>query len=77
MSVARAVGMGIEIPESIGQEEKVSFAIYQPEKGKDVFLALFNNFRVITAYNFSVHYALVVSELSNRLKDKEAMPSSE
>mgnify|MGYP001615622805 CR=1 FL=1 len=68
MSVARASEMGIEIPESVSRDAKVSFAMYEPEKGKDVFIALFTNFRVITAYNFSVNYALVVSELSERLQ---------
>lgn len=67
LTVARAAAIGIEIPESVGKEELVSFASYKPEEGKDLFLALFNNFRVMTSYNFSVNYALVVTELSEIL----------
>ena len=64
ITVARATTIGIDFPESVGKEELVSFATYKPEEGKEVFVALFNNFRVITSYNFSVSYAMVVTELS-------------
>jgi len=64
LTVAYAAKIGIEIPEWVGKEELVSFAPYKPEDGKELFLALFNNFRVITSYNYSVNYALVVTELS-------------
>jgi membrane-bound lytic murein transglycosylase B len=64
LSVSRATKMGIELPEGVNKEEAVSFISYKPEEGKEVFLALFDNFRVITRYNFSVNYALLVTELS-------------
>ncbi len=64
ITVARAGAMGIDFPDSVGKEELVSFTTYKPEEGKDLFIALFNNFRVITSYNFSVNYAMVVTELS-------------
>ena len=67
--------MGIDIPETIGPNETVAFIAYQPEEGKDVFLALLNNFRVITRYNLSVNYALVVTELATLLaQQKTANP---
>ncbi len=64
MTVARARAMGIDLPDSVSKEELVSFALYTPEEGKDLLLGLFNNFRAITKYNFSVNYAMVVTELS-------------
>jgi membrane-bound lytic murein transglycosylase B len=64
LMASRARAIGIDIPESVPKEELVSFALYKPEEGTDLFLALFNNFRVITSYNFSVNYAMVVTELS-------------
>lgn len=67
ITVARATGMGVEVQQSLGGEELVSFALYKPEDGKELFLGLFNNFRVITSYNFSVNYAMVVTELSEIL----------
>jgi len=67
LTVARAAAIGIDFPESVSKEELVSFALYKPEEGKELFLALFNNFRAITSYNFSVNYALVVTELSEIL----------
>ena len=67
VTVARAEGIGIEFPNAVGKEELVSFASYKPEEGKDLFVALFNNFRVIISYNASVNYAMVVTELSEML----------
>lgn len=64
ITIARATGIGVEGQPSLSGEELVSFALYKPEEGKELFLALFNNFRVITSYNFSLNYAMVVTELS-------------
>jgi membrane-bound lytic murein transglycosylase B len=67
MTVTRATEIGIEISESIDKKELVSFALYKPEEGKDLFVGLFNNFRAIISYNASVNYAMVVTELSEIL----------
>jgi membrane-bound lytic murein transglycosylase B len=73
--VSDAVKTGIEMPEWVGQTETVSFVYYKPASGKDLFLALFDNFRAITRYNISVNYALVVTEVSEMLsKGKPAPP---
>jgi len=67
MSVAQAVEMGIELPESVNRQSNVSFNAYKPEADKDRFIALFDNFRVITRYNASFNYAMVVTDLSEWL----------
>ncbi|MFQ5950007.1 MAG: lytic transglycosylase domain-containing protein [Nitrospiria bacterium] len=70
-TVAKAIQMGVQIPEEAAQgEAEVSFAYYEPEKGKKALLALFDNFRAITRYNFSVNYALVVIHLSRRISSR-------
>jgi len=63
----KAKRMGIRFSEPVSDETEVSFAYYEPEKGKKSLLALLNNFRTITRYNFSVNYALVVIHLSRSI----------
>ncbi len=48
-------------------DETISFASYQPVEDTEVLLALFENFRVLLGYNFSVNYVLVVTHLARRL----------
>ncbi|MFQ5580671.1 MAG: lytic transglycosylase domain-containing protein [Nitrospiria bacterium] len=70
LPAAKAKQMGIRYSEPVSDEAEVSFAYYEPEKGKKSLLALFNNFRTITRYNFSVNYALVVIHLSRRISGR-------
>lgn len=70
MPVARAMKMGIEVPPPAKGDEAVSFALYEPKKGEEALLALFGNFRALTRYNISVHYALTVVHLSRALAMK-------
>ncbi len=76
LPVSRAIKMGIELPESVSKEEAVSFAFYKPEEGEERLIALFNNFRVITRYNFSVSYALLITELAELFKNKGIVPTT-
>ena len=71
--VSAATQMGVHIPlqSPAPAEDEVSFAFYEPEQGVETLLALFENFRAITRYNFSVNYALTVTELSEVLSKKE------
>ncbi len=69
-----AAKTGIEMPEWVSQTEIVSFVYYKPESGKDLFIALFDNFRAITRYNISVNYALVVTEVSELLSKGKPAP---
>jgi len=70
LPVARAMKLGIEIPPPAKGDEAVSFALYEPKKGEEALLALFGNFRALTRYNTSVHYALTVVHLSRALAMK-------
>lgn len=69
MPLSRAAELGIQIPvpASIQKDEEVSFAIYQPQEGTEALLALFENFRSITSYNYSLNYGLVVADFSEML----------
>lgn len=71
--LSKAVELGIQIPlpASIQKDEAVSFAVYQPQEGNEALLALFENFRSITSYNYSLNYGLVVSDFSQLLTKKE------
>lgn len=64
-------GVEIRIPEPVQREEEVSFAFYQPQEGTEALLALFDNFRAITRYNFSLNYALTVTELAELFSNRE------
>lgn len=70
LPAAKAKQMGIRFSEPVSDEAEVSFAYYEPQKGKKSLLALFNNFRTITRYNFSVNYALVVIHLSRSISGR-------
>ncbi len=67
VSVAKAMKIGVDIPPPAKGDDLVSFAFYEPRAGEKSLLALFGNFRTITRYNTSVHYALVIVHLSRRL----------
>ncbi|MFY9270151.1 MAG: lytic murein transglycosylase [Candidatus Manganitrophaceae bacterium] len=69
----KATEMGIEIslPENTRMDEAVSFALYQPAEGTETLLALFENFRSITYYNYSLNYGLVISDFSEILSKRE------
>lgn len=73
ISVSSALKLGVEITPSAESEAEVSFTFYQPQEGKEVLLALFENFRAITHYNFSANYALAVIELSELLAKQETL----
>lgn len=73
ITVDTALKMGVEITPPAENEEKVSFTFYQPQEGNEVLLALFDNFRAITHYNFSANYALAVIELSELLAKQETL----
>ncbi len=64
LPVAKALKLGIEVPAPAKGDDDVSFAFYEPEPGEEALLALFDNFRAITRYNISVHYALTIVQLS-------------
>lgn len=72
MPLSRAAELGIQIPllASSQKDEEVSFAIYQPQEGTEALLALFENFRSITSYNYSLNYGLVVADFSELLSKK-------
>ncbi len=72
--LSRAAEMGIQIPlpASIQKDESVSFALYQPQEGTEALLALFENFRSITSYNYSLNYGLVVADFSEMLLKRES-----
>jgi len=72
LPVAQAVKLGIEVPAPAKDNDDVSFALYEPEPGEESLLALFDNFRAITRYNISVHYALTIVQLS-RIFSKQAL----
>lgn len=67
---ASKMGVRIAIPERASIDDEVSFAFYQPEEGTEALLALFENFRAITHYNFSVNYGLTVVDLAEILAKK-------
>ncbi len=67
LSVSAAARLGVQIPRPSRSEDEVSLAFYQPQEGKEALIALFENFRVITRYNFSLNYGLVVTDLSEIL----------
>lgn len=71
--LGKAVELGIQIPlpASIQKDEAVSFAFYQPQEGTEALLALFENFRSITSYNYSLNYGLAVADLSEMLMKRE------
>ncbi|MFQ5598253.1 MAG: lytic transglycosylase domain-containing protein [Nitrospiria bacterium] len=70
VSVAEAIDLGIEIPPPAKRDDSVSFAYYEPKKGNKDLIALFGNFRAITRYNISVHYALTIVNLSRIFASK-------
>ncbi len=65
--VTKAIQMGVEIPYPAKGNDEVSFAYFEPNPDEKELLGLFGNFRAITRYNTSVHYALVIVHLSRRL----------
>lgn len=68
-SASSLAAMGIKIEPPPKENEKVSLVTYQPKKGGgNYFLAVFNNFHTLTRYNYSINYALVVTELSEQIK---------
>lgn len=67
ISVAEAIKMGVEIPYPAKGDTPTSFAYFEPNPDEKELIALFGNFRAITRYNTSVHYALVIVHLSRRL----------
>ncbi len=67
LTVAQALNMGIEVPPPAKLDELVSFAYFEPNPKEKELLGLFENFRAITRYNTSVHYALVIVHLSRRI----------
>lgn len=67
ISVAEAIKMGVEIPFPAKGETLTSFSYFEPNPDEKELIALFGNFRAITRYNTSVHYALVIVHLSRRL----------
>lgn len=71
IATAGRMGIQIPIPPSAPVDDEVSFAFYQPKEGAEELLALFENFRAITHYNFSVNYGLTVTDLSEILANKE------
>lgn len=71
ISLSSALKMGVQITPPAEDEEEVSFTFYQPQEGTEALLALFENFRAVTHYNFSVNYALTVIDLSELLKKQE------
>lgn len=70
LTVEKALQAGIEIPPPAKGDDEVSFAYYEPKPGEEALIALFNNFRTITRYNISVHYALTIVELSKIFSKK-------
>lgn len=73
ISLSSALKMGVQITPPAENEEEVSFTFYQPQEGTEVLLALFENFRALTHYNFSANYALAVIDLSELLKKQEIL----
>ncbi|MDC4223908.1 MAG: lytic murein transglycosylase [Candidatus Manganitrophus sp.] len=71
LSKAVELGVQIPLPASVHKDEAVSFVRYQPEAGTEALLALFENFRSITSYNYSLNYGLVVADLSEMLTKRE------
>lgn len=71
--IETALQMGVQVPVAAQSDEEVSFAFYQPQEGREALLVLFENFRAITRYNFSVNYALTVTDLSEILASPEAL----
>ncbi|NOY85394.1 MAG: lytic murein transglycosylase [Nitrospirae bacterium] len=67
ISVAEAIKMGVEIPYPAKGDTPTSFSYFEPNPDEKELIALFGNFRAITRYNTSVHYALVIVHLSRRL----------
>ena len=63
----RVAQMGVRA--ELSPDEPVSLTFYEPTEGTTALLILLNNFRVITRYNFSTHYALAVSDLTKILAD--------
>lgn len=71
LSRAAELGIQIPLPASSHKDQSVSFALYQPQEGNEALLALFENFRSITSYNYSLNYGLVVTDFSQMLVKKE------
>jgi membrane-bound lytic murein transglycosylase B len=68
--------MGIKIDPLPDAEEEASLVSYQPAEGEgERLLAVFENFRVISRYNFSTNYVLAVTELAERITNALISPS--
>ena len=78
LSVAEAAQLGIDIQAptatTVDKNDEVSFASYEPQAGEERWLALFDNFRALLNYNFSVNYALTLIDLSRFVVSGTSLP---
>lgn len=65
--VSNLLSMGVRIDPPPREDEEVSLVSYEPMEGDQRVLAVFGNFRALTRYNYSINYALVITEMAERL----------